>query len=177
MTYDAPRSVLAYRRVVRLSIESRYPVSPDDVVAARLDSTYLETLCRRTGALEHTVEVDAAAGRSVVRRVMPTDHVPDFARKFTGETLSVVETTTWDAAGGPGSDRTGTVQLRVEGAPVSTSMVLLVVPEGTGSLETASGEITAKVPLVGGRIEKALQPAIQAGVQAQVDAFAEWSAR
>lgn len=158
-----------------MSTRNRYPVGPDEVVAARLDPGYLDTLCRVTGALEHSVDVDEAAGTSEVRRVMPTDHVPDFARKFTGDTITVVESTTWDPAGAAGAERTGTVRLRVDGAPVTSVIALRLVPDGDGTVETAEGDITAKVPLVGGRIEKALEPAVQAGLQAQVTAYQRWS--
>lgn len=160
---------------MRTSIESHYPVGPDEVVAARLDTGYLETLCRLTGALEHSVEVDAAAGVSQVRRVMPTDHVPDFARKFTGDTITILESTTWDPPGAAGRGRSGTLRLKVDGAPVTSVMALRLVPTADGTVETADGEITAKVPLVGGRIEKALLPAIEAGTQAQVTAYRRWS--
>ncbi len=54
-------------------------------------------------------------------------------------------------------------------------MALRLVPATDGTVETAEGEITAKVPLVGGRIEKALLPAIEAGMQAQVAAYRRWS--
>ena len=158
-----------------MSTRNRYPAGPDEVVAARLDPDYLDTLCRLTGALEHSVDVDQAAGSSQVRRVMPTDHVPDFARRLTGETITVVESTAWDPPGAPGDGRTGTVRLRVEGAPVTSVIALRLVADGDGTLETAEGDITAKVPLVGGRIEKALEPAIRAGLQAQVTAFQRWS--
>lgn len=150
-----------------------WPVSPDDVVAARCDEGYLDVLCRRTGAVEHEVEVDGL--RTVVRRVMPTDRFPDFARKMTGERLTLVETTTWQAEAGPDGSRRGEVRLHVEGAPVTSTSTTVVSPSGDGAVEQVTGEVTAKVPLVGGRIEKAVLPALDAALEAQVDAYREWA--
>ena len=67
------------------------------------------------------------------------------------------------------------MRLRVDGAPVTSVMALRLVADGDGTVETAEGDITAKVPLVGGRIEKALEPAVQAGLQAQVTAYQRWA--
>lgn len=149
-----------------------WPALPDDVVAARCDPAYLEVLARRTGAVGHSVEVDGL--RTVVRRVMPTDRFPDFARKMTGERLTLVETTTWRPDADPDGARRADITMHVEGAPVTSATTTVVRPGGDGAVEQVSGQVTAKVPLVGGRIEKAVLPALEAALEAQVDAYREW---
>lgn len=151
----------------------RWPVAPHQVVRARCDAGYLEALCRRTGAVEHEVQVDGL--RTVVRRVMPTDRFPDFARKLTGERITLVETTTWQAEADADGARRGEIRLAVDGAPVSALSTTVVRPDGTGAVEVVSGEVTAKVPLIGGRIEKAVLPALAAGLDAQVDTYRAWA--
>lgn len=153
----------------------RWPASPDDVVAARLDEDFLAAVCRRTGALEHTVAVDGL--RTVVTRVMPTDRFPDFARKLTGERLSLTETTTWAPEAQADGTRTGVIELEVAGAPVRARFTTAVRPSGDGAEEDVRGEVTAKVPLVGGRIEKAVVPGIEAALAAQVDTYEAWRGR
>ena len=150
-----------------------WPASPEQVVRARTDEGYLDVLCRRTGALDHDVQVDGL--RTVVRRVMPTDRFPDFARKMTGERLTLVETTTWAASAAADGSRTAEVSMHVEGAPVTSSTSTVVRPSGDGATEEVTGQVTAKVPLVGGRIEKAVLPALDAALEAQVDAYREWT--
>ena len=113
--------------------------------------------------------------RTVVRRVMPTDRFPDFARKMTGERLTLVETTTWAASPSADGSRTAEVSMHVEGAPVTSSTSTVVRPSGDGATEEVTGQVTAKVPLVGGRIEKAVLPALDAALEAQVDAYREWT--
>lgn len=151
----------------------RWPVAPQQVVRARCDPGYLEALCRRTGALEHDVQVDGL--RTVVRRVMPTDRLPDFARRLTGDRLTLVETTTWEPEADADGARRADVRLSVEGAPVTAGSTTVVRPDGTGAVEVVSGQVTAKVPLVGGRIEKAVLPALQAALDAQVDTYRAWA--
>lgn len=168
-----PARCLLYRRGVDLSTTLTWPVPPQQVVRARCDAGYLEVLCRRTGAVEHEVQVDGL--RTVVRRVMPTDRFPDFARRLTGERITLVETTTWQPEADATGARHGEVRLQVEGAPVSSTAATVVRPDGTGAVEQVQGTVTAKVPLMGGRIEKAVLPALQAALDAQVDAYREWT--
>lgn len=153
----------------------RWPVAPQQVVRARCDAGYLEALCRRTGAVEHDVQVDGLT--TVVRRVMPTDRFPDFARKLTGQTITLVETTTWQAEADAAGSRHGEVRLVVDGAPVSATSTTVVRPDGTGAVEVVSGQVTAKVPLIGGKIEKAVLPALEAALDAQVDTYRAWAAQ
>ena len=40
------------------------------------------------------------------------------------------------------------------------------MPSGSGSREVVEGELTAKVPLLGGKIEQASAPAIEAAINA-----------
>ena len=149
----------------------RWPVAPQQVLRARCDTGYLEALCRRTGAVDHDVQVDGLT--TVVHRVMPTDGFPDFARRLTGDTITLVETTTWQPEADAAGARHGEIRLNVEGAPVSATSTTVVRPDGTG--EVVSGTVTAKVPLVGGKIEKAVLPALQAALDAQVDTYRAWA--
>lgn len=151
----------------------RWPVPPQQVVRARTDPAYLEALCRRTGAVEHEVTVDGL--RTVVRRVMPTDRFPDFARRLTGERITLVETTTWQPEADGDGARRGEVHLGIEGAPVTATSTTVVRPDGTGAVEQVDGTVTAKVPLVGGKIEKAVLPALRAALDAQVDTYRDWA--
>lgn len=150
-----------------------WPVPPADVVAARCDPSYLELLCTRTGAVEQEVTVTGL--RTVVRRVVPTDGFPDFARRLSGERLTLVETTTWHPDADPDGSRRADVALVIEGAPVTASTSTVVRPDGSGATELVTGRVDAKVPLVGGRIEKAVLPALEAALHAQVDTYAQWT--
>ena len=155
-----------------------FPSPPEVIAAAMLDERYLATHCQLSGALDYSVSASGdpdTGGKSQTRRVLPTDRVPDFARRLTGSRLIIVETVAWWAAPEDG-EHTGTVDLRLDSAPVRFLAELRLSPEGDGTRGRIVGEVTARVPLVGGRIERALLPAIRAGFDIQPRAVAEWLA-
>src|SRR6185312_12007278 len=98
------------------------------------------------------------------------DQLPDFLRGLTGGTLTVVQVETWDPRDG-GGGRGGTIGVEIGGAPVRLSGTLSLALDGTGdgaqTVETIDGELRARVPLIGGRIEKAAEPAMRAAVRAE----------
>ncbi|MGF1664464.1 MAG: DUF2505 domain-containing protein [Kineosporiaceae bacterium] len=157
---------------MRVSFDTRYPAEPDVVVAHRLQEDFLAEVARRTGALDHEIQVTrdgAGTGRSVVRRTVATTDFPDVARRFVGDTLVIVEEVEWDLP--DGRTRTGAARMHAEGMPVQLDGRILLRPSPEGSLEVVSGEIKARVPLVGGRIEKAIEPALRDGLAAQAAAL------
>ncbi len=161
---------------MKVTAETTYITDPDTVVALRLNPDFLTAMCRRTGAVEQEVSATAqpdGSGHSLTRRTMPTDDFPDVAKRFVGRTLVLVEEVRWSATSQPGT-RSGTYEMRAEGAPVTYRADITIASTPTGSHEVMRGDITAKIPLVGGRIEKAIEPAVRAGLDAQAEAVQEW---
>ncbi len=163
---------------VRMTHTVAFPSPPAVIASAMLDERYLATHCRLSGALDYSVSASGSprtGGETRTRRVLPTDRVPDFARRLTGDTLVIVEVVGWWAAS-VSSEHAGTVELRLDGAPVRFRGEIHLAPAGEGTRAQVSGTVTARVPLVGGRIERALLPAIRAGFDVQPRAVAEWLA-
>lgn len=163
---------------MRVSFDTRYPADPDTVVDHRLREDFLAEVARRTGALTHEVEVtigDGGTGRSLVRRRVPTTDFPDVARRFVGDTLVIVEEVEW--ATRDGRTRSATARMHAEGMPVQLDGRIELHPAPEGSVEMVTGEIRARVPLVGGRIEKAIEPALREGLALQADTLRDWLAR
>lgn len=163
---------------MRVSLDTVYPTDPDAVVDLRLREDFLAEVARRTGALSHELEVttgDDGAGRSVVRRTVPTDEFPDVARRFVGDTMVIVEEIEWDRR--DGGTRTGTARMHAEGMPVELNGTIRLRPADEGSVEVIEGEIKARVPLVGGRIEKAIAPALREGLDTQAATMRDWLTR
>jgi hypothetical protein len=163
---------------VRLSAEIRYDAHPAAVFAMLTDPDFQERKCAATGALEHEVGIDEYDdGGAAIRtdRTMPTDQVPDFVRTFVGQTLSVIEVDDWQPAAADGS-REGTVVVEIKGAPVRLAGAMTLRPDGTGTRQTIDGDLKASVPLVGGRIEKAVEPALQAAIRVEQREGRAWLA-
>ena len=164
---------------MRLSAEIRYDADPATVIAMLTDADFQERKCAATGALDHEVEIeeyddDSAAIRT--SRTMPTDQVPDFVRTFVGQTLTVVQVDDWQPATPDGS-REGTVVVEIKGAPVRLAAAMTLRADGAGTRQTIDGDVKASVPLIGGRIEKAIEPALQAAIRVEQREGRTWLAR
>jgi hypothetical protein len=163
---------------VRLTAEISYAADATAVFEMLTQVEFQERKCAATGALSHEVEVEEYDDGSAVirtRRTMPTDQVPDFVRTFVGSALDVVQVDDWGPAG-PDGARDGTAVVEIQGAPVRFAGSLTLRPAPTGSLETIDGDVKASVPLVGGRIEKALEPALRAAIKVEQREGTAWLA-
>ena len=163
---------------MRLSAEIHYDADPATVFAMLTDGDFQERKCAATGALDHEVEIEEYDdGSAAIRtsRTMPTDQVPDFVRTFVGQTLTVVQVDDWQPAAADGS-RDGTVVVEIKGAPVRLAAAMTLRPDGAGSRETIDGDLKASVPLLGGRIEKAVEPALKAAIRVEQREGTAWLA-
>ena len=161
---------------VRLHEEIRYQADPEAVFAVLTDEAFLDARCRASGALEHSVEVTAAdAGPRVrVRRVLPTRGLPDVATRFVGDRMVMVETTVWGPSGK--GTRRGSLDLALEGLPVTLSGNVLLSGDGGACLQVFDTDLVAKVPLFGGKVEQAAAPALRSGILAEAALAQRWLA-
>ena len=163
--------------------ELRYQAAPEAVFEMLCDREFQERKCRATGALEFTVEVvrHADGGATIsTERQLPTDTFPDFVRSFVGERVTLVEVDTW-APAGPDGDRSGALSLEIAGTPVQLKATLRLAAEGTGqrragTVQVIDGELKVRVPLIGGKIEKAAEPAVRMAIRAEQRTGTEWLA-
>jgi hypothetical protein len=143
------------------------------------DRAFLEKVCTDNGAIEHSVAVEPADDGGVVittTRVLPTKDVPPVVNGFVGETLTVTEVDTWGPAADDGS-RAGTVSLDIVGAPVKLTGKLVFEAGADGSsVERLSGELKAGIPLFGGQVEKAAEPAVRSAIKSKQRPGAAWLA-
>jgi hypothetical protein len=163
---------------VRITAELAYDADPETVFAMICDVGFQERKCMANGAIEHEVEIEEFEdGGAVVttHRTLPADGVPDFIKSFIGNTLKVTQTDDW---AGPGQDgrREGTAMVEIAGAPVRFTATLRLEPNGSGSRQSVDGALKASVPLVGGKIEKAVEPAIRAAIRAEQRTSVAWLA-
>jgi hypothetical protein len=163
---------------MKIEKKLEYSAGPREVFAVLSDPAFQEAKCVATHAIRHTSSVSTQGDRTVIttERVLPSNGLPDFARNLVGETLTVSETQDWGPAADDGS-RKGTVRMAVTGAPLALSGRLSLTPGGAGSLEILDSELKAKVPLIGGKIEKAAAPPIEAAIDIEHTVAQEWLSR
>jgi Protein of unknown function (DUF2505) len=167
------------RATVRLSAEIRYPADPSVVFRMMVDPAFQEAKCTATGSVEHEVDVDEHedGGATIIsRRSMPTDQVPDVFRTFLGSAVRLHETQEWQPVAADGT-RTGSIVVTIEGIPVRFTGTMVLAADGTGSHEHIDGQLKASVPLIGGRIERAAEPAVLAAIRVEQRTGTAWLAQ
>ena len=151
---------------MQVTAQIPYPAGPEAVFAMLTDEAFLRQVCEATGAVRHEVDVQLADGGAKVttRRELPTDQIPDFIKRFVGQTLTVLRVDLLEPAAAYGS-RQGTIVVEIIGAPVRMTGTLSLRPGGDGTVEDVDGDLKASVPLIGGKIEKAAEPAIRSALR------------
>jgi hypothetical protein len=162
---------------VRVTADIRYPASPSTVFEMLTDKTFQDRKLAQTGALTWEVQVQLAdGGASIVStRAMATDQVPDTFKAMVGQQITITQTETWSPAGADGS-RSGTLEVEVGGALVRMKASLSLSGTDGGTVELVDGELKARVPLVGGKIERAVEPAVRAAIEAEQRIGRAWLA-
>ena len=117
----------------------------------RVTGTFWRVSCEKTKALSYDVKVSESGGDTIVQvqREMPADDVPDIARKFVGQTLTVVQTETWHPANADGS-RDADVKGEIANTPVTLKGTARIASNGSETVQSI--DLDVKVALAPVRI-------------------------
>ncbi len=163
---------------MRITTSYEYAASPQDVFAMMADPAFQAAKCEATHPLSHTESVAAKGDQTeiVTARVLPTDSFPDFAKSMIGPKIRVTETIVWSRASVDGS-RTGTITIAIGDAPIGMVGTLRLGPGGTGTRVDVDGELKARIPLLGGKIEKVAEGPVRAAIDKEQEVGRAWLAR
>ena len=127
-----------------------YPGTVDEVVAMYLTPAYLE---RRFGqfVVEGSSTVSVEGERASFAGTVRPELIPAAASRFVKSDLRVTFTEEWATNEAGATSRTS---VTVDGAPVSVEATSTLSPSDAGSAREVSGNVSVRVPLLGGRIEK-----------------------
>ena len=127
-----------------------YPGTVDEVVAMYLTPAYLE---RRFGqfVVEGSQVVSVEGERVSFAGTVRPELIPAAAARFVKSDLRVSFTEEWATNEAGATSRTS---VTVDGAPVSVEATSTLSPSDAGSAREVSGNLSVRVPLLGGRIEK-----------------------
>ncbi|MFC6703837.1 DUF2505 domain-containing protein [Flexivirga alba] len=142
--------------------------TPDEVYANSIDPAYQDEICVEAGALSYHSEVaEKSAGHTVtVQRIMPSGDVPDLVKKIVGDKVDVTQVITWGERQADGS-REGTLDIAFKGQPISMKGTASLSPDGDGTKVDVTADLKAKIPIVGGKIEKMSAPEIIKAIGAE----------
>lgn len=165
---------------MRITEQLHHAAAVDVVFAMLRDPAYQELRCQRSGSLEHEVSIEEPVDENtdgptvVTRRRMPTDELPDVAKSLIGHTVDVVETTNWGPADPDGTREAG-FSLTIEHTPVNlVGGVHITSENGMQTVHTVDGELSAHVPFIAGRIERAVTPLITRAIELEGQLGREW---
>jgi hypothetical protein len=154
---------------VKLIAQLRFDAAPEAVFDMLTDSQFQARKCHANGSLSYEVDiVDHTNGGATITtlRNLPTDKAPEYVRNLVGKTLAVHEVDDWGPPAQDGSRR-GTIDVRIKGSPVHVRGILTLGPDGAGAVEAIDAKVKASVPFLGGRIERAVEPVIQAALRVE----------
>lgn len=131
---------------MKLQHSVRYDAPVADVYAMLMDPGYREKVAEAQDAESASVTINQ--GSVTLDLVTPNKGIPGFARAFAGETTRAITTERWE-------DGThAAFHVETPGKPTSISGTRRLVADGDGTRDTFDVEVTARVPLIGGKIEK-----------------------
>lgn len=145
-----------------------------DVAAMLADPAFREEVCRNQRATSYDVTIEGTQGDPMTVQVsmdQPTDKVPSFARKIVGESTTIVQTETWS------SPERGEIHVTIPGKPGEMSGSAVLVESDGVTVETVTLDITARIPLVGGKIEDLIAKLLGSALRAEERTGKAWLAR
>ncbi len=164
---------------MHLSASLSYPgADPDAVFAMITDRAFQERCCAATGSVAYEVDVvrsDDGSAEVRTTRTLPTDQAPEFVRRFVGGSMRVLGHIQW-AAAADGGERRGTFSVEIAGVSVAVRGTVWLRTDGDGTRHDYDGDLKAAIPLIGGRVEKAVEPAIRSALAAEQNVGTAWLA-
>lgn len=161
---------------MRIHETVEHHATPQQVFEMICTADYQELKCTRGGALEHEVaiELEDDTRTIVTRRRLPTDSFPEFARKFVGDAVDVVETLVWGLAPDEDGGHTASLHVEIPRTPVSMSGSAFLRSSGEGTQHTIEGELKANVPFIGAKVEQAVAPILASALRLEGRLSKEW---
>lgn len=163
---------------VRVTADMHYPTDPASVFAMLTNQAFQERKVGEVSKGDWDVRVQHDGDTAVVvsHRILPPEVIPDAFRGMLSSTITVTQTEKWHPATADGS-RSGSIDVELSGVPVRLSGVLTLTPSADGGCtERVEGELKAKIPLVGGKVERAAEPAVRAAIDAEGRIGLQWLA-
>ncbi|MBT0774119.1 DUF2505 domain-containing protein [Kineosporia sp. J2-2] len=163
---------------MRVTADMQFPADPASVFAMLSDQAFQE---RKVGAVSKgpwdvAVRQEGDSTVIVSHRTLPSDVIPESFRAMVSNPITITQTEKW-APAAPDSSRRGTVDVELSGVPVRLSGTLALIPTADGGCtEQIQGDLKAKIPLFGAKVERAAEPAVRAAIDAEGRIGLKWLA-
>lgn len=159
-----------------LNASTTLPYPADAVAEVFTDREFVQAVSAKAGGelteFNVTGPITGAFDMTTVRAV-PTDRLPDLARKFVGATMTVTQREVWSAPDADGS-RTASITIAVAGAPVDVKATQKLVARGGETVVELDGQVTSSIPFMGGKIASAAEPYLGKALNLQATQAKAW---
>ncbi|MGZ4660652.1 MAG: DUF2505 domain-containing protein [Arthrobacter sp.] len=159
-----------------LSASTTLPHSVERVAEVLVNEDFQRHTSELVGGTLESFKVDgdvAGAFTTTSVRTLPTTRLPEIARKFVGESLTVTQLEKWDAPAADGS-RQSNISMKIAGAPLDVSAVQRLVADGGNTRIELEGNVTSSVPFLGGKIAEAAEPMVGKALNIQSQQAQAW---
>jgi hypothetical protein len=159
-----------------LSASTTLPHSVDRVAAVFANEDFQRHTSELVGGTLESFKVDgdvAGAFSTTSVRTLPTTRLPEIARKFVGESLTVTQLEAWEAPAADGS-RQSSISLKIAGAPLDVSAVQRLIADGGSTRVELEGNVSSSVPFLGGKIADAAEPMVGKALNIQSQQAQAW---
>ncbi len=159
--------------VVRFGFEQRWVAAVDEVVEVYLDPGFWSALTDlRSTSAPTVLGIDRSGDRAVVRLryALAVDLPREAARFIDPENVTWVEETTWDLP-----RRTAEVRFLPTqgGGLLRAGATATMAEDGDGSVRRLQGDLKVRIPLLGGKVERAFVEGVGEHLAAEADAVAD----
>ena len=153
----------------RLTKTLTYDASAEAVAAMLDDTGFREEVLERQRVVRGSVSIEG--DHVTIEQVRSADDIPSFARSFVGDEILLVQTESWT------SPTSADVRLAIPGKPGEAVGTLELVESGGSTTESIDLDLTVKIPLVGGKIEKLIAGIFSSALDVEQRVGREWLAR
>jgi hypothetical protein len=157
---------------MKFSHDLRYDAAPEAVLEMLSDPAFREKVCGAMRAVRSDVSIEGSGAgmRVVVDQTQPADGIPSFAKKFVGDDIQIVQRESWTDASGASLD------VEIPGKPGAMNGAIALAADGTGTVESVTGEVKVKIPLLGGKLEGLVSDMLRKALQTENRVGRAWLA-
>ncbi len=139
-------------------LETVYRFLVDPAVVRRRSEAFGETDIRATLA------GDPAASATLTNVSKVKAQVPGFAKRFLSPVNTVTDVKAWD-----GVSHSARLSVDIQGAPVKVSGTIRLQPSTTGCDYVVDFQVSCRIPLIGGQLEKYVTGLTEEGMRKEAD--------
>ncbi|EIE97266.1 DUF2505 domain-containing protein [Saccharomonospora glauca] len=160
----------------RIEHRATFPHSAADTYAAQTEERALRARLARIGGDRAELrdhETSEHGARYTLLQGIPADKLPSLVRTLRSGDLTVRREHVWTRQG----DRyTGTITVAVADVPGRITADVELVPSGDGCVQTTRGEVSVRIPFVGGKIENFVAEQVTQLLDTEALATKQWLA-